>query len=84
MEALKLQKVGYGTNADHGAGCNIHPPPKQARSYDLLAELRRHIGMARGHAYSFTSHRWPYPSVQFCAHRLAESALALEYGQRAA
>lgn len=29
MEALKLPKVGYATNADHGAGCNIHPPPKQ-------------------------------------------------------
>ena len=25
----KLQKVAYATNADHGAGCNIHPPPKQ-------------------------------------------------------
>jgi len=29
MAALKLPKVGYATNADHGAGCNIHPPPKQ-------------------------------------------------------
>lgn len=29
MAALSLPKVGYGTNADHGAGCNIHPPPKQ-------------------------------------------------------
>lgn len=29
MAALKLSKVGYATNADHGAGCNIHPPPKQ-------------------------------------------------------
>jgi hypothetical protein len=27
--ALALPKVGYATNADHGAGCNIHPPPKQ-------------------------------------------------------
>merc|ERR1719407_398711 len=29
LAALALQKVGYATNADHGAGCNIHPPPKQ-------------------------------------------------------
>jgi len=30
MAALKLTgKIGYATNADHGAGCNIHPPPKQ-------------------------------------------------------
>merc|ERR1719482_1409401 len=29
MAALTLPKVGYSTNADHGAGCNIHPPPKQ-------------------------------------------------------
>jgi len=29
MAALQLPKVGYSTNADHGAGCNIHPPPKQ-------------------------------------------------------
>jgi hypothetical protein len=27
--ALKLPNVGYATNTDHGAGCNIHPPPKQ-------------------------------------------------------
>jgi len=38
--------VGYATNADHGAGCNIHPPPKQ-----------------------------------YCAARLANSALALAYKQ---
>lgn len=41
-----LAKVGYGTNADHGAVCNIHPPQKQN-----------------------------------CARRLADSALALQYGQ---
>jgi len=29
MSALSLPKVGYATNADHGAGCDIHPPPKQ-------------------------------------------------------
>lgn len=29
MAALALAKVGYATNADHGAGCDIHPPPKQ-------------------------------------------------------
>jgi len=45
MSALKLKRVGYATNADHGAGCNIHPPPKQ-----------------------------------FCAKRLAKSALAIVYG----
>jgi len=29
MAALALPNVGYATNADHGAACNIHPPPKQ-------------------------------------------------------
>jgi Carbohydrate esterase, sialic acid-specific acetylesterase len=30
MAALNLSgKIGYATNADHGDGCNIHPPPKQ-------------------------------------------------------
>lgn len=46
MKALLLPKVGYATNADHGAGCNIHPPVKQ-----------------------------------YCALRLARSALALQYGR---
>jgi len=45
MSALSLPNVGYATNADHGAGCNIHPPPKQ-----------------------------------YCAKRLANSAMALVYG----
>ena len=44
--AVKLPMVGYGTNADHGAGCNIHPPPKQ-----------------------------------YCGKRLANSAMALQYGK---
>jgi sialate O-acetylesterase len=29
MSALSLPNVGYATNADHGAGCDLHPPPKQ-------------------------------------------------------
>jgi len=29
MKALELDMVGYATNADHGDGCNVHPPPKQ-------------------------------------------------------
>merc|ERR1719440_2161381 len=29
MAAVALPKVGYATNADHGAGCNIHPPAKK-------------------------------------------------------
>ena len=49
MAAMALPKVGYATNADHGAGCNIHPPPKQ-----------------------------------WCAKRLAASAMALAYGRRVA
>ena len=31
LAALALPNVGYATNADHGAGCNIHPPGKQVR-----------------------------------------------------
>ena len=46
--SMAFLKVGYATNADHGAGCNIHPPPKQ-----------------------------------YCATRLANSALALQYEQAA-
>jgi len=49
MPALVLPKVGYATNADHGVGCNIHPPQKQ-----------------------------------YCAQRLAKSALALQYGEHIA
>ena len=33
--STKDQKWGYATNADHGAGCNIHPPPKQYCGYRL-------------------------------------------------
>ena len=29
LSALTLPNVGYATNADHGDGCNIHPPAKQ-------------------------------------------------------
>lgn len=30
MAALKLKgKIGFATNADHGFGCNVHPPDKQ-------------------------------------------------------
>ena len=29
MAAVALPNVGYATNADHGAGCNIHPPAKK-------------------------------------------------------
>ena len=46
MAAVALGGVGYGVNADHGAGCNIHPPPKQ-----------------------------------YCAKRLANSALEISYGK---
>jgi hypothetical protein len=29
MDAITLPNVGYATNADHGFGCNIHPPAKR-------------------------------------------------------
>ena len=29
MAAVATQGAGYAVNADHGAGCNIHPPQKQ-------------------------------------------------------
>lgn len=32
---VKLKNVGFAVNADHGAGCNIHPPPKQYCGYRL-------------------------------------------------
>ena len=31
-------QVGYATNADHGAGCNIHPPPKQVVIVSMAIE----------------------------------------------
>jgi len=47
LKALDLPgKIGYASNADHGAGCNVHPPDKR-----------------------------------YCAARLGNSALALQYGQ---
>jgi hypothetical protein len=49
MAALELPKVGYATNADHGAGCNIHPPPKQycgARLGDSALALAYGKGVA--------------------------------------
>ena len=33
MAALALPKVGYATNADHGAGCNIREPPNGPTPY---------------------------------------------------
>ncbi|CAB9500282.1 Sialate O-acetylesterase [Seminavis robusta] len=35
MAALQLKNVGYSTNADMGAGCDIHPPKKQFCGYRL-------------------------------------------------
>lgn len=29
MAAVTTQGAGYAVNADHGAGCNVHPPQKQ-------------------------------------------------------
>jgi len=29
LSALSLPNIGFATNADHGDGCNIHPPSKQ-------------------------------------------------------
>ena len=37
MAALALGGVGYAVNADHGAGCNIHPPQKQNCGFRLAA-----------------------------------------------
>lgn len=35
MAAVTTQGAGYAVNADHGAGCNIHPPQKQNCGYRL-------------------------------------------------
>lgn len=35
MAAVTTQGAGYAMNADHGAGCNIHPPQKQNCGYRL-------------------------------------------------
>ena len=35
MAAVTTQNAGYAVNADHGAGCNIHPPQKQNCGYRL-------------------------------------------------
>ena len=46
MQAFeKLENIGYATNADHGAGCNIHPPPKQyVRQHRLFVNSRTLMG----------------------------------------
>ena len=45
MSALALPRVGYATNADHGAGCNVHPPAKQYCSKRLAdSTLALHYG----------------------------------------
>ena len=36
--ARAVPQVGYATNADHGAGCNIHPPPKQVVIVSMAIE----------------------------------------------
>ena len=35
MAAVTSQNAGYAVNADHGDGCNIHPPQKQNCGYRL-------------------------------------------------
>jgi len=45
MKGLSRPKVGYSTNADHGAGCNIHPPDKQYPGERLArSALAMHYG----------------------------------------
>jgi sialate O-acetylesterase len=39
MSGLQLPKVGYATNADHGNGCNPHPPEKQYCAARLAKSL---------------------------------------------
>ncbi len=95
MAALKLPKVGYSTNADHGAGCNSMPraPPPQKKLWDR--QLSAH-SPARPLEPPPLLHTCPPPSPwpaagavhpppkQYCGKRLANSALALEYGQEIA
>ena len=54
MSALKLPKVGYATNADHGAGCYIRPPSKQ-----YCAQRRANRLHGSRHPSSPPSHRSP-------------------------
>ena len=62
MSAMRLDMVGYATNADHGAGCNIHPPPKQYVGVRLGNSALALIYKQPAH-----SHTWKSPS--FGAHR---------------
>jgi sialate O-acetylesterase len=61
MAALLLGvsgKVGYATNADYGAGCNIHPPTKQPCGIRLgNSALALH--------YNKTDIQWKSPSYTF-------------------
>ena len=68
MAARTLPNVGYATNADHGAGCNIHPPAKQIT----------------GPAATSTRQRSKKKEKKWCGTRLANSALALQYGHKVA
>ena len=66
MAALQLKSgnVGYATNADHGAGCNIHPPAKQYCGTRLAKS-------ALALQYGQTSIHWKSPSY----YRYKESSI---------
>ncbi|CAB9520745.1 Sialate O-acetylesterase [Seminavis robusta] len=50
-----LPSIGYSTNADHGAGCNIHPPPKQFCG-------KRVAYSALAIQYGYDDYHWKSPS----------------------
>jgi sialate O-acetylesterase len=70
MGALHLDDmIGYGTNADHGAGCNIHPPPKQYVGVRLG-------NSALGIVYKHPAHLHTWKSPSFAGQTAAPSQLA--------
>jgi hypothetical protein len=58
-------KVGYATNADHGAGCNVHPPTKQPCGIRLG-------NSALALQYNKTDIQWKSPSYAFASADIGE------------
>lgn len=69
MAALALDGVGYAVNADHGAGCNIHPPPKQHCAKRLAASA---LAITYGQAAP-----WLSPSYKSAVGGAASATVAL-------
>lgn len=68
--AVALGGVGYGVNADHGAGCNIHPPDKKFCAKRLA---RSALALQYGQAAA----QWKSPNYAGATAGAASATIAL-------